>query len=205
MSFGRAVLRTSAAVTVPLDGYPSSDDPAATRAAAVPLSGWESAQLKIGVKRRTRRQGHRHCPTSADTPRPAHMGSNPAVGLLARGLGALAFPGSMTQWLYEDPSPLTVAGTASDLQASPAHRIPCYPLAGTVGLFALANHIWPVEPWRETENPSGARSRCKVSALTLRQAAADLLLHFARVQFRRPPDTLGAFTPSSTRRRSGTR
>jgi hypothetical protein len=75
------------------------------------------------------------------------MGFNPAVGLLARGAagGSPSRDRRWFQWLIEHPSPLTVAGAASDLQALPAHRIPCYSLAGTVGIAALANHHIPVE------------------------------------------------------------
>lgn len=42
----------------------------------------------------------------------------------------LAFP-ACRQWLVERPSPPTVAGAAPDWGQIP-HRIPCYPLAGTM-------------------------------------------------------------------------
>jgi hypothetical protein len=98
----------------PLDGRPLLDDPAATSAAAVPSSGRGQTMSSTGKKSLVRLRKQHHGPTSADAPRPAHMGFNPAVGLLARGLWALAFPGFVAQWLCEDPSPLTVAGAAPD-------------------------------------------------------------------------------------------
>jgi len=72
-------------------------------------------------------------------------GSIPAVGLLARGLWALAFPGFCP---VAQVRPFTAysCGGSSGLTGKPAHRIPCYPLAGTVGVSALANRLPPVEP-----------------------------------------------------------
>jgi hypothetical protein len=128
------------------DGDPQLDHPAATSVAAVPFSErGEGAMvnfMQCGYSVRV----SQHDQTSADAPRPAQMGLTPAVGLLARGLGMLAFPGLVgPSGFREHPSPLTVAGAASDLQAEPAYRIPCYPLAGTVGADAVANPLRRVE------------------------------------------------------------
>ena len=72
-------------------------------------------------------------------------GSIPAVGLLARGLWALAFPG-FCPVVQVRPFTAYSCGGSSGLTGKPAHRIPCYPPAGTVGVSALANRLPPVEP-----------------------------------------------------------
>ena len=81
------------------DGDPQLD-PAATSVAAVPFSDRVEGTPISSMQRRFSAHGYQHHQTSADAPRPAQMGLTPAVGLLARGLGMLAFPGPCrAQWL----------------------------------------------------------------------------------------------------------
>lgn len=75
------------------------------------------------------------------------MENQSTVGLLARGL--IECPpsrsGSAPVALVGHPAPPTVAGAASDLEKSP-DRIPCYPLAGTVDLMTVPEHLPGCQP-----------------------------------------------------------
>ena len=68
----------------------------------------------------------------ADPPDQREVDENSTVGLLACGSNRPpAFPTHDAPVAYGHPSPPTVAGAAPDWSRSP-HRIPCYPLAGTM-------------------------------------------------------------------------
>jgi hypothetical protein len=74
---------------------------------AAARSAWLDGLTSIDVKTQ-------HGSTSADAPRPAKMGTTPAVGLLARGLYAARLPGR-TQWHHEHRFTADSCGGSSGL------------------------------------------------------------------------------------------
>lgn len=108
----------------------------ATNAAIVPCSGKGARADVVGdCKRQELPRVHKHISTSADAPRPAKMGFNPAVGLLARGVSGARLPELAFSGLVSTHTAYSCGGSLGLAKRTSRTEFPVMPLRAPSALL----------------------------------------------------------------------